>query len=216
MYFIMGYRMMLRGFFIMLSLWLCALCAAPAGAESLEEAVAGCQPTAEFVPHSYPGMIIMGSTNNLRRGVGSAFLAQGKPIFIKGKVLDADCLPVTGAKVEMWQANASGVYLKMLNEEEDFSGSGRSYTNNLGEYSFITIMPGKPKEGGGAPHVNFTVNAGGKLSKFSTRMYFPDDPANAGDDDLQDAMKEYHPVGVKMARPGKDDIYIYNIQLPGK
>jgi protocatechuate 3,4-dioxygenase alpha subunit len=89
---------------------------------------------------------------------------------IEGRVLDGAGEPVFDAMVEIWQADAQGGH-------RDGFGWGRSGTDADGRYGFVTVKPG----GEGAPFLNMLVFARGLLKPVMTRIYFPDDPANAGD-----------------------------------
>jgi protocatechuate 3,4-dioxygenase alpha subunit len=93
-------------------------------------------------------------------------------IGIAGRVLDGAGEPIPDAMVEIWQADASGAY------RGDF-GWGRCGTDADGGYVFSTEKPGAVD--GQAPHVNVMVSARGLLKPVWTRMYFPDDDANASD-----------------------------------
>jgi protocatechuate 3,4-dioxygenase, alpha subunit len=91
---------------------------------------------------------------------------------ITGRVLDGAGEPVPDAMVEIWQADEAGRY------RSDF-GWGRSGCDQDGRYSFVTYKPG-PVEGQ-APHLTMMVFARGLLKPVLTRMYFPDEEANAAD-----------------------------------
>jgi protocatechuate 3,4-dioxygenase, alpha subunit len=91
---------------------------------------------------------------------------------IAGRVLDGAGDPVHDAMVEIWQADEAGAY------RPDF-GWGRSGTDAAGWFEFTTAKPG-PVEGQ-APHLVVLVFARGLLKPCLTRMYFPDEPANAAD-----------------------------------
>ena len=56
--------------------------------------------------------------------------------------------------------------------------SGRTITDNLGNYHFITIMPGSNP--GRAPHINMNIYST-KFGKLETEMYFANHPYNASD-----------------------------------
>ena len=118
-------------------------------------------------------------TNNLTRKTGAAVFAKGTFIKITGKILDDNCVPVSGAKVRIWQANANGVYefLKGNNELKDknFTGSGISITDNLGRYVFYTVYPGKPENR--VPHVMFKVQHD-NFQQLETEMFFPEEKNN--------------------------------------
>ena len=89
---------------------------------------------------------------------------------IAGRVLDGAGEPVIDAMVEIWQADADGGH-------RDGFGWGRSGTDADGRYAFVTIKPG----GEGAPFITVLVFARGLLKPLMTRIYFPDEPANASD-----------------------------------
>jgi protocatechuate 3,4-dioxygenase alpha subunit len=98
-------------------------------------------------------------------------------VSLSGRVLDGDGEPVADAMVEIWQADEEGRY------RPDF-GWARSGTDGEGRYSFLTRKPGRvadPDGGSQAPHLSMLVFARGLLKPVLTRVYFPDDPANAED-----------------------------------
>jgi protocatechuate 3,4-dioxygenase alpha subunit len=102
---------------------------------------------------------------------------EAEAIRIEGRVLDGDGEPVPDAMLEIWQAGADGRYL------EGF-GWARSGCDADGRYSFVTVKPGRvPDLDGGlqAPHISVLVFARGLLKPVRTRLYFPDDEANAED-----------------------------------
>ena len=103
----------------------------------------------------------------------------GERIAIEGRVIDGDGTPVNDALVEIWQANTDGKY-----GEEGFRGFGRSATDDKGAFRFHTIKPGRvpgPRGKLQAPHIAVNVFMRGLLKQLVTRIYFPDDPANAED-----------------------------------
>lgn len=123
----------------------------------------------------------------------------GERITIEGRVLDGAGAPVLDALVEIWQADANGIF----NHESDprqgqadphFRGFGRSQTTDEGRFWFRTVRPGtvhatadEDAEGASdttvwqAPHVNVTVFARGMLIHAVTRIYFEDEETNAED-----------------------------------
>lgn len=113
----------------------------------------------------------------------------GDKVTIDGRITDGDSNPVNDALVEIWQANAAGRYAhpedaRDLPLEAGFKGFGRVPTDEDGRFRFTTVKPGRvPGEGGvlQAPHINVTIFMRGMLKHLNSRIYFPDDPANAGD-----------------------------------
>jgi protocatechuate 3,4-dioxygenase beta subunit len=114
---------------------------------------------------------------------------QGEVIELAGRVRQDGGAPVGGALVEIWQANAAGRYAHPADRSDrpldpNFKGFGRALTDALGRYRFVTVRPGPvPFEGNRwqASHVLFSIFAAGLLRRLVTRVYFPDEPANASD-----------------------------------
>jgi protocatechuate 3,4-dioxygenase alpha subunit len=113
----------------------------------------------------------------------------GERFTLRGRLIDADGKPVNDAAVEIWQANSHGRYASPEDKQDKplepaFRGYGRSLTDDEGAFRFSTIKPGRvPGLGNSvqAPHLNVTLFMRGLLKQLMTRMYFPDDPANATD-----------------------------------
>ncbi len=113
----------------------------------------------------------------------------GERIVITGKIFDGDGLPVTDAVIETWQANSYGKYAhpddaqeKLL--EENFKGFGRVLTDTQGGFRLTTVKPGPVAAPDGkeqAPHITVVIFMRGLLKHLTTRIYFPDDAANAAD-----------------------------------
>ena len=113
----------------------------------------------------------------------------GERVVITGKVLDAYGHGVSDALLELWQANAQGKYAHPDDEqqksvERGFTGFGRVPTDEDGSFRFGTIKPGVvpgPDGAMQAPHVVVSVFMRGLLRRLVTRIYFPDESANASD-----------------------------------
>jgi protocatechuate 3,4-dioxygenase beta subunit len=123
------------------------------------------------------------TTNNLAKKTGSFYRAFGEIIFVQGTITDSFNVPIAGAVVEIWQTNAAGKYHTLLEQGSEyidkyFSMSGRTITDNLGNYHFITIMPGSRM--GRAPHINMNIYHQ-KFGRLETEMYFQDHPYNDSD-----------------------------------
>jgi protocatechuate 3,4-dioxygenase beta subunit len=118
--------------------------------------------------------------------------ALGERIIIKGIVNDDHCKPVQGAVVEIWQACASGKYNhpgdpNTAKLDPNFQYWGRSITNARGEYSFITIIPGRYQATDTwirPPHIHFKVHRRG-FQEFTSQLYFAGDKNNTSDRILQ-------------------------------
>lgn len=113
---------------------------------------------------------------------------EGERYVISGRVLDGDGKPVDDAVIETWQANAHGKYAHPDDVQEKlvesgFKGFGRVLTDARGGFRLTTIKPGPVPGPGGtqAPHNVVTIFMRGLLKHLVTRIYFPDDAANAAD-----------------------------------
>lgn len=124
-----------------------------------------------------------GTTNNLAKKTGSFYRAFGEIIFLQGTITDSFNVPIDGVVIEIWQKNSAGKYHTLLEPDSEyvdryFSMSGRTVTDNLGNYHFITIMPGATP--GRAPHINMNIYHP-RFGKLETEMYFEKHPYNSGD-----------------------------------
>jgi protocatechuate 3,4-dioxygenase alpha subunit len=134
-------------------------------------------------PYLHIGLTWLNTDHIARPGV------QGERVVIRGRLVDGAGAGVSDGLVEIWQANAAGKYAhpddwqkKPL--EKGFRGFGRIPTDVKGRFRFSTVKPGRvPGPGGSlqAPHLSVTVFMRGLLKQLSTRIYFPDEPANAQD-----------------------------------
>ena len=111
---------------------------------------------------------------------------QGQRIVVAGRVVDEDGKPVRGALIEVWQANAAGRYRHIKDNhpaplDPNFTGAGRTLTDQNGQYEFISIKPGaypwRNHHNAWRPaHIHFSVFGSTFRTRLVTQMYFPDDP----------------------------------------
>jgi protocatechuate 3,4-dioxygenase alpha subunit len=146
----------------------------------------------------------------------------GERVRIEGRVIDAEGKPVNDAAVEVWQANSHGKYASPEDPQDKpvetaFRGYGRSLTDDAGAFRFRTIKPGRVPDPGGrlqAPHIVVTIFMRGLLKQLLTRVYFPDDPANADDPILSLVPAERR--ATLIARKRGDGVLEWNVVLQGK
>jgi len=144
----------------------------------------------------------------------------GERIRIEGRVLDGDGVPVPDAMVEIWQANAHGRYNHPADQgpaplDPSFLGFGRSGTEEDGSYWFETVKPGLvPFDGEQlqAPHICVTVFARGLLNHLVTRLYFEDEPTNAGDPVLQ-CVPDHRRVTLLARRESGSSTVVYRFDI---
>ena len=165
-------------------------------------------------------------SNNLIRKAGSAVKAEGNFIQIIGRLVDENCLPLQGAVVEIWQADALGNYeweydqdsywqIPLEGKDKNFLFSGTALTDNLGQFDFKTIFPGSKDES--APHVNIIVKLTG-YEGLHTRMYFANHPGNNTDPvltEMQGAAKEYLIARGKNIGQYEGRIYYFPVTISG-
>jgi protocatechuate 3,4-dioxygenase alpha subunit len=113
----------------------------------------------------------------------------GERVTIEGRVVDADGAPVPDAVIELWQANAHGEYMRSsgwrsAGSDSQGAGFARLPTDDNGGFRFTTVKPGRvPAPDGSlqAPHIVVTIFMRGLLRHLVSRIYFPDESANAED-----------------------------------
>lgn len=113
---------------------------------------------------------------------------KGERIIVKGRVFDGTGAIVKDALIEIWHADAEGLYNspqeKRGKADPNFTGWGRQPTDGTtGEFKFETIKPGRvPYKDGRlmAPHITVWIVARGINIGLHTRLYFGDEEvANA-------------------------------------
>ena len=110
----------------------------------------------------------------------------GERIIVEGRVLDDEGRAIPRTLVEVWQANAAGRYRHRVDQhaaplDPNFSGAGRTITDDEGRYRFVTIRPGAYPWGNHPnawrpAHIHFSLFGTSFLSRLVTQMYFPGDP----------------------------------------
>lgn len=151
---------------------------------------------------------------------------QGQRIIVEGRVLDGNSEPVTDAMVEIWQADANGVYAheadpRQAKADPHFYGFGRSETVDAGRFWFRTIRPGAVTAEDSvvyAPHINVMVFARGMLIHAITRIYFEDEQANAGDPVLAQLPAARRETLIARREQAADGVvrYVMDIVLQGE
>lgn len=169
-------------------------------------------PTAEAtIGPFFPPRYVDQGANDLTQFEGRP--ARGEAIEITGRVLQEDGSPLENLIVEIWQADAGGIYRhpadpRHAQADANFLGWGRAATDALGNYRFKTIRPGAPE--GRAPHVNFMVMFSGLMRILKTTMFFEEkgDPAL----DAVPSSRRKLLVGKKT----KENLYTFDIRLRGE
>jgi protocatechuate 3,4-dioxygenase, beta subunit len=124
----------------------------------------------------------------------------GERIIVSGRVVDGDGHSVPHSLIEIWQANAAGRYAHARDGhpaplDPNFTGTGRTLTDENGLYRFVTIKPGaypwRNHENAWRPaHIHFSLFGPAFVTRLITQMYFPGDPLFAYDPILQSIPNE--------------------------
>lgn len=147
--------------------------------------------------------IYLANDSDLTQVKGRPGAASGQVVYVKGQVLNENCLPLPNATIIIWQASETGRYnhtgdaanesfidprtAEIIHRLHDpaFQYWGKATTNAKGEYLFKTIVPGfYPADLSSKwyrpPHIHFMVSATG-YPQLVTQMYFHSPEINDND-----------------------------------
>lgn len=148
---------------------------------------------------------------------------QGERITVRARVIDGTGTPLKDALIEIWQADAAGLYNSPSEPrgaaDPNFSGWGRLASDmETGLFEFSTIKPGRvPFKDGRlmAPHITFWIVARGINLGLHTRMYFADEQDANAEDPLLQRIEHKNRVPTLIA-PRDGDVYTFDIHLQGE
>jgi len=147
---------------------------------------------------------------------------KGERITISGRVFDGADAPLTDALLEIWQADAAGLYNSPSetrgSADPNFPGWGRCSTHmESGVYTFETIKPGRVPFSDGsmmAPHISFWIVARGINVGLQTRLYFSDEQAANAKDPILNCVEGKERVPTLVGQRN-GDTYTFDIRLQG-
>ncbi|MEG0032639.1 protocatechuate 3,4-dioxygenase subunit alpha [Acinetobacter sp.] len=152
----------------------------------------------------------------------------GERIRLEGQVFDGLGLPLRDVLIEIWQADANGVYPSAADiqgkvVDPNFLGWGRTGADfETGFWSFNTIKPGAVPGRKGttqAPHIALIIFARGINIGLNTRVYFEDEAeANAQDPVLKGiewAPRRQTLIAKREERDG-EVVYRFDIRIQGE
>ena len=152
----------------------------------------------------------------------------GERIRLEGQVYDGLGLPLRDVLIEIWQADANGVYPSAADiqgkaVDPNFHGWGRTGADfETGFWSFNTIKPGAVPGRKGttqAPHIALIIFARGINIGLNTRVYFEDEAeANAQDPVLKGiewAPRRQTLIAKREERDG-EVVYRFDIRIQGE
>ncbi|MBY0354278.1 MAG: hypothetical protein K2Q12_00955 [Rickettsiales bacterium] len=186
---------MILRFLIILSLFLLPMPSMATEAQSRDDYATACQLTPPNRSNTYPGVANITQYNNLVQPEGKSIIAAGEFVYLSGRIFDERCVPLSEARVEMWQANGAGKYIypdkgSFANPYPLFAGTGATVTDGEGRYSFFTIFPGTANAKS-APQIHFRITHPDTKDLFTT-MFFSGDVRNT-----EDATFRRIPVDIK-------------------
>jgi protocatechuate 3,4-dioxygenase alpha subunit len=148
---------------------------------------------------------------------------RGERIELRIRVFDGTGTPLKDALIEIWQADAEGLYNSPTETrgaaDPNFQGWGRQPTDReTGVCLFQTIKPGRVPFRVGrlmAPHITLWIVARGINIGLNTRLYFSDEEkANAEDPIL--ARIEHRLRVPTLIAERQGDTYVFDIHLQGE
>jgi len=131
----------------------------------------------------YPDRLPAEQDADLTLIAGRPGRAAGQILYLSGRVLDTRGRPLSGARLELWQANAHGRYIHSADGDAsgpldpNFQGYASLRADAEGRYRIKTIKPA-PYSGRTA-HLHF--NAEGGRAKLTTQMFFEGERLNERD-----------------------------------
>lgn len=136
----------------------------------------------------------------------------GERIRITGRVIDGMGAPVKDVLIELWQADAAGLYPGQAGAADGFRGWFRVVPDfETGIFTLDTIRPGA--SGRQAPHLSLWLVARGINVGLQTRMYFPD--ADNAADPVLNLIEQPHRRQSLIAT-GEAGAYHFDIHLQGE
>lgn len=148
---------------------------------------------------------------------------QGEEITLIGAVHDGMGAVMRDALVEIWQADAAGLFNTPAERrgqpDPNFTGFGRSAGDmQTGEFTFHSVKPGRVPWPDGrmqAPHVSVWVVARGINIGLQTRIYFADEEAANAEDPILARIEHRARVQTLLARRTGPGLYRFDIHLQG-
>ncbi len=110
--------------------------------------------------------------------------APGAPLALALQVVDADCRPIEGARVDVWHCDAAGNYSGFAGQGSDGPRDtrgdtflrGTQFADARGVVAYETIWPGWYR--GRTPHVHYRVFLD-ERTLLTSQLFFPDGASEA-------------------------------------
>ncbi|WP_262272487.1 protocatechuate 3,4-dioxygenase subunit alpha [Microvirga yunnanensis] len=152
---------------------------------------------------------------------------KGECIIVKGRIFDGAGDVLRDALVEIWQADAEGLYNSPEETrgkaDPNFVGWGRQPCDGTtGEYRFETVKPGRVPFRDGrmmAPHITVWIVARGINIGLHTRLYFSDEEAANAECPVLAQIARRNRIPTLIATRGEENgmpAYTFDIHLQGE
>lgn len=130
----------------------------------------------------YPDLLPVDQDEDLTRIRGRTDSSRGKILEISGHVRKPDGSPVSGVRIEIWQADANGRYLHSRDRtpgkrDPAFQGFGFSVSDAEGRFRFTTVHP--KAYGNRPPHIHARL-VKDEREILVTQLYFPGQTGEPG------------------------------------
>jgi protocatechuate 3,4-dioxygenase beta subunit len=143
-------------------------------------------------PNTLPGPFYRPDVPEVPNGADLSRDGRGEPMRVTGRLRQLDGRPVGGALVELWQANAEGLYENQdPDRQPEFNLRGRLQADAEGRFEVRTVRPGRTRLPGDGPvgrliaslglglerpaHLHVRVTAPG-FEPLVTHVFDRDDP----------------------------------------
>ena len=156
---------------------------------------------------------------------------RGELMVLAGRVVDGVGEPAVNLILELWQADSSGIFNhpgdpRYQERDPRFRGWGRAATESQGRYRFVTVKPGPAPSGVDPgwvrpPHLAVMLLGSGLMRPLITQLFFPGEPLNVTDRQLQEIVRPERRARLVLRRAGTDaqtgaQIYEMDFVLQGK
>lgn len=149
--------------------------------------------------------------------------SKGERIAIEGHVFDGAGNPLRECVIELWQADAAGLYPSPAETrgiaDPDFAGWARCPADpETGLFRFETIKPGTvpfPDGRPQAPHISLWIVARGINLGLNTRLYFADEAEANATDPVLNLIEQQARRATLIAPTQANGAYLFNVHLQG-
>jgi protocatechuate 3,4-dioxygenase beta subunit len=173
-------------------------------------------PMGPFFPLEMPSE----SDADLTQLQGHVKRALGTAIEVRGRVLDRHGNPISGARLDLWQANAAGRYAHPADVataplDPDFQGFASIVSDSDGNWRIVTVKPGGYDSpiGHRPPHIHFDIR--GKTHRNVAQLYFAEEAEANARDRLYKALGPDASTSVAKSDSGQPNVYRWDVVLMG-